>query len=365
VDRLAEGDYAAMNGESAALTPEIAALSGGLKRVTLRVEEHVAEAKKQSAEARQNNARAVRSQEDCRQAEERAEAAALRGKSIAERLGGIARTAKEAAGRLEEHIRQTASDADRQRDCVENSRSLVLSMRGIVDDIARQIDDSGREAEATKERAGEGGEAVRSVITAINTVQEQANVMKGNIDSLENQAKDIGRIMDVITDIADQTNLLALNAAIEAARAGEAGRGFAVVADEVRKLAEKTMLATKEVENSITTMQKRTSISLAAMQAGGEAVEQSAVLAVQAGEALDGMVEAADASFVQIRAIADTSGRQISAGNALSENADEVERLSSQTAGRMAEANRVMRDLREIVDQVAGVAAELQQAELH
>jgi methyl-accepting chemotaxis protein len=361
VDRMAEGDYAAMNGEIDAPAPEIAALSGSLKRVTLRIEEHVVEARKRSAEARQNSAKAVRAQEDSRQAEEKAEAAVLRGKDIAERLGGIARKAAEAAGALEDQIRQTAADSGRQRDCVESSRSLAQSMRDIVDAIARQIEDSGREAEATKERAGEGGEAVRSVITAINSVQEQANVMKGNIESLESQAKDIGRIMDVIADIADQTNLLALNAAIEAARAGEAGRGFAVVADEVRKLAEKTMLATKEVEKSITTMQKRTGISLTAMSTSGEAVDTSAALAVRAGEALDGMVEAAGASAAQVRAIADTSARQREAGNALSDNADELERLASRTAERMDEADRAMREFRGIVEQVARLAAELQQ----
>jgi methyl-accepting chemotaxis protein len=365
VDRVAEGDLAAMNGETAATPPEIAALSGSLQRVTQRIEAQAAEAKNLSAEARQNKAQAMRAQEDCRRAEERAEEAARRGNGLAERLGGIARRAGEAAGALDDYIRQTTLDSKRQRDYADGSRALALRLRDIADDIARRIDDSGREAEATQERAGEGGEAVRSVITAITNVQKQANIMKGNIDSLESQARDIGRIMDVIADIADQTNLLALNAAIEAARAGEAGRGFAVVADEVRKLAEKTMLATKEVDESITTMQKRTDISLAAMQAGGDAVDQSSALAVRAGEALDGMVEAAGASAAQVRAIADTSGRQREAGNALSDNANEVDRLCAQTVDRMEEADRALREFREIVAQVVGVAAELQQISVH
>ena len=111
--------------------------------------------------------------------------------------------------------------------------------------------------------------AVPQVGTAITVVDGKTSALKGSLNDLGVRAEGIGRVMSVITDIADQTNLLALNAAIEAARAGEAGRGFAVVADEVRKLAEKTVHATKEVDSAITSIQKNTGESI-------EAVEQAA-----------------------------------------------------------------------------------------
>ncbi|GKT21909.1 Chemotaxis methyl-accepting receptor like protein, partial [Aduncisulcus paluster] len=102
-------------------------------------------------------------------------------------------------------------------------------------------------------------------------------------DNLGQQADSIGHIMSVITDIADQTNLLALNAAIEAARAGEAGRGFAVVADEVRKLAEKTVSATNEVGEAISGIQNGTASSISRMEETSKVVESSTELAGQAG----------------------------------------------------------------------------------
>ena len=111
---------------------------------------------------------------------------------------------------------------------------------------------------------------VKSAINGIEAVHKQFTTIKNDIDQLGQQAQSIGQIMDVISDIADQTNLLALNAAIEAARAGEAGRGFAVVADEVRKLAEKTMSATKEVGQAISDIQEGTRRNI-------ESVEQSVV----------------------------------------------------------------------------------------
>ena len=138
-------------------------------------------------------------------------------------------------------------------------------MSASIVEVARNSGQAASNAVKTQQEAGQGATLVRQVINSVNHVHEQTQAMKVDLTALGKQADSIGAIMDVINDIADQTNLLALNAAIEAARAGEAGRGFAVVADEVRKLAEKTIGATKQVGENISGMQTAARQSISSM----------------------------------------------------------------------------------------------------
>jgi methyl-accepting chemotaxis protein len=156
----------------------------------------------------------------------------------------------------------------------------------------------------------------------------------------------------VINDIADQTNLLALNAAIEAARAGEHGRGFAVVADEVRKLAERTTTATKEVAQSINAIQTETDTAVKRMNAGTQRVDEGVVLAEKAGESLHAIVEGSDKVARLIQSIAAASEEQSTTSQIISQNVDSINSVTRQSAEGAQQAALAANQLSEKSEQL-------------
>ena len=158
--------------------------------------------------------------------------------------------------------------------------------------------------------------------------------------------------MNVITDIADQTNLLALNAAIEAARAGEAGRGFAVVADEVRKLAEKTMKATQEVDEVVKAIQIGTRDNIRMMEDTASVVESTAGLASQAGESLCEIVKPVEESAVQVEHITGVSRSQSEISVGITGNIESVGNVAEETSRLMGEAEQDLRGVLAISEEL-------------
>ena len=198
---------------------------------------------------------------------------------------------------------------------------------------------------STRNKAEDGEKVVQKAIDGIEIVRQQALTLKTDMGQLDKSAQAITQIMGVISDIADQTNLLALNAAIEAARAGEAGRGFAVVADEVRKLAEKTMASTAEVDKAIVDIQKSTEKSIAQVDIAAKAIEDATLLVNQSGEALQEIVHMADITADQVRTIATAAEEQSSTSEEINRSIAEVNNIAGSTAQAMQEAARAVNEL--------------------
>src|SRR5271155_3773337 len=157
-------------------------------------------------------------------------------------------------------------------------------MSSTVREVSANSTKAAESAQAAAETAREGGVIVEDTLTRMRSIANAVRETAAKVQELGIRSDQIGRIIGVIDDIADQTNLLALNAAIEAARAGEQGRGFAVVADEVRKLAERTTSATKEVAQMVQGIQAGTKTAVAAMREGTQQVQQGVETTSRAGD---------------------------------------------------------------------------------
>jgi methyl-accepting chemotaxis protein len=180
--------------------------------------------------------------------------------------------------------------------------------------------------------AAEGSERVGQASTAIRRMSETVTGASSRILALEERIGQVSSIANVIKEIANQTNLLALNAAIEAARAGEQGRGFAVVADEVRKLAERTSSATTEIEQMITDIQSDTSSAVGAMNAALPEVDQGVALAASAADALQAIETGARQTLHRVREIADATREQSAASTSIAQRVEEISNMVESTS---------------------------------
>uniref|UniRef100_I2PWY5 PAS domain S-box n=1 Tax=Desulfovibrio sp. U5L TaxID=596152 RepID=I2PWY5_9BACT len=256
-----------------------------------------------------------------------------------------ARNIAEATDSIASQMEQVSSGAFAQTGRVAEAVRSMDRISASVEEVAGNAAQASRLAGDAREKAREGALVVLNSVQAIGTVKELSEALKESLSSLGGQAEAVGRIMGVISDIADQTNLLALNAAIEAARAGEAGRGFAVVADEVRKLAEKTMTATKEVGQAVERIQSGVATSISGMDEAASAVRHAAGLATLSGQALEGIVPLVEETSRQVERIARAAEEQTAANAAVNEHIHEVDVVSRDTATGMEDSKRATADL--------------------
>ena len=239
----------------------------------------------------------------------------------------------------------------------EQVSSAVEEMSSTIQDVAGKGADAAGVAQSAGSRAQHGGQTVSRTAEGINQLAEVVRGATDAVGDLGHRAEQIGQIIDVINDIADQTNLLALNAAIEAARAGEHGRGFAVVADEVRKLAERTTGATAEVAESITAIQERTKDAVERMKSGNERAEQGVTLAGEAGDSLREIVAGAEQVVGAINSIAAATEEQASASEQISRSVEGIRSVARQSAEGVEQAASAASELSNKAEHLAEMIA--------
>ncbi|MGD8911581.1 MAG: methyl-accepting chemotaxis protein [Candidatus Thiodiazotropha sp.] len=179
-----------------------------------------------------------------------------------------------------------AEASEHQAEQITQANDSIKAMTQAIDQMSQDAAESAEVAKRSVEIASTGADTVRNTITGMDNIREQIQETSKRIKRLGESSQEIGDIVELIDDIADQTNILALNAAMQAAMAGEAGRGFAVVADEVQRLAERSINATKQIEALVKTIQADTNEAVTSMEASTSGVVKGATLAEDAGEAL-------------------------------------------------------------------------------
>ncbi len=260
-------------------------------------------------------------------------------KTMSGNLIGMIRQLNENAGQLVSAATEIASSSEQMSRGANDQSQQMTQISTAVEEMSATIVESSRNAgEATdaskhaSENATTGGEIVSETIQGMQRITDVVRESAESIGKLAASADQIGEIIGVIDDIADQTNLLALNAAIEAARAGEQGRGFAVVADEVRKLAERTGKATGEITDMIKGIQSETKDAVGSMETGITEVDQGRDLADKAGSSLNEIVSVSQRVMDMIQQIATAAEEQSVAAEQISKNVENVAAITKETA---------------------------------
>jgi len=261
-----------------------------------------------------------------------------------------------------EHSRQTATElteaALRQAAQITEATSKMVAMARSMEDMSKSAERSAEVAQGSVATAKRGSAAVQDTITGMDGMREQIQETAKRIKRLGESSQQIGEIVELINDIAEQTNILSLNAAIQAAMAGEAGRGFAVVADEVQRLAERSAEATKQIADLVKTIQADTNEAVASMEQATNGVVQATRLADAAGQALGEIESVSEQLSSLIVNIARDAQRQSQSATDVSGNMAKIQETTTMTSSgsrQTAEAIGKLSDLaRELQASVAG-----------
>lgn len=280
---------------------------------------------------------------------------------VAKGTGNQASSVNEAVqsvGQLASAVDQIASGATQQSESVNETNKIISQMVQVIQEVASSAQAVSMAAENTSQAAKVGEEAVVKTVDGMERIKKKVFDAAQRIKNLGENSKQIGEIIQVIDDIAEQTNLLALNAAIEAARAGEHGKGFAVVADEVRKLAERSSKATKEIADLITGIQSETNEAVKAMEDGTKEVETGAELAQNAGLALEQIISTVTETYEQTQNIS-AAAQEMAASSG--EVVKAVEMVAQVTEANTAATHQISASSAEVSGTMESIAAVTEQ----
>ena len=259
---------------------------------------------------------------------------------------------------LNEALAKITEGNKEQMESVETANRIVNEVSSLAEEVSANANVALEEAQTARTAAGHGADTVNKTVEGMDRISKAVESVGDVIQNLGAQSAEIGKIVAVIDDIAAQTNLLALNAAIEAARAGEQGRGFAVVADEVRQLAERVTSATSEIAGLIEGVQKGVEDSVAAAESGKEEVVRGTELTAEAGEALGQILEAVQAVTSQVEEIAEKSSTVETSSVEMVKVIEEV-KTSTQASVVATDQMRVSsEDVNKSLDSVTSIAEE-------
>ncbi len=318
---------------------EIGSLARGLSVMVSKIASMVTEAEKATAEARQAVVEAEAAKQEANEAAEKAAQARREGLLEAgEQLEGVVHIVASASEELSSQIEATTNSVNDQASRLTTAATAMEQLNETILDVARNAVESAETTDITKDKAIHGVQITQKCKDAINNVREDSIILRQNMATLAGHAQSINTVMGVINDIAEQTNLLALNAAIEAARAGEAGRGFAVVADEVRKLAEKTITSTADVSQAIGAIQLSTEQNVKQVEIAVKSIEEATDLANMSGEALQDILQMAEQSAGGVRSIATAAEEQSSTVEEMNGSVDRINTIAHETKNAMGEA---------------------------
>ena len=358
VEAIANGDLSVtLDADS---KDEVGRMQVAVNNMAEKLTRNMDEITMQKSAAEEKTRLAEQATREAEEAKNQAENAKREGMLMAaERLEKIVAHLSSASEEISAQSNEIRNGTDVQRERIVSTATAMEEMNATVLEVAQNAGETAKQASTSREQALEGANVVNESVGAMSAIQGEATELKTNMNQLGQQAEAIGAIMTVIEDIADQTNLLALNAAIEAARAGEAGRGFAVVADEVRKLAEKTMGATKEVGDSIRSIQQVAKSNIDAMDGTVEKIAAATDLSARSGEMLQAIVSGVEASADRVQSIATAAEQQSATSEEINQSIEEINQIALDTSQAVSEAAAAAEELAEQAHQLNGIIQDM------